>query len=81
MAELNVNVPVDPRPVLVTVSDRCFGELSYTVEPCRTIVETDFDTLYFVAATVIGIAGNTIRVAFSDTGKLDTLAMSGFRYD
>jgi hypothetical protein len=66
MTQLDVNVPVNPGPVLVTVSDWSLGELPDTVQPCLTIVKTDLNTLYFVTTSIIGVAGNAIRMALFD---------------
>jgi hypothetical protein len=66
MTQLDVDMPVNPSPVFVTMSYWSFGELSDTVQPSFAIVETNFDSLYFVTTSIIGIAGNAISVALFD---------------
>jgi hypothetical protein len=66
MAQFDVDVPVDPGPVLVTMSHRSLGELSDTVQPVFTIVETDLNSLYLVTTSIVGITGNAISVTLLD---------------
>jgi hypothetical protein len=66
MAQFDVDVPVDPGPVLVAMSHWSFGELSDAVQPVFTIVETDLNSLYLMTASIVGIAGNAISVALLD---------------
>jgi hypothetical protein len=66
MTQLDIDMPVNPSPVLVTVSDWSLGELPDTVQPCLTIVKTDLNSLYFVTTSIIGVAGNAIRMALLD---------------
>lgn len=66
VAQFNVDVPVDPGPVLVAMSHWSFGELSDAVQPSCTIVKTDLDSLYLMTTSVIGISGNTISVTLFD---------------
>jgi hypothetical protein len=66
MAQFDVDVPVNPSPVLVAVSHWSFGELSDTVKPVFTIVKTDLNSLYLMTTSIVGIAGNAISVALLD---------------
>ena len=66
MTQFNVDIPVNPGPVLVAVSHWGFGELSDAVQPGLTIVKTDLDSLYLVTTSIVGISGNTIRMTLLD---------------
>ena len=81
MTQLNVDVPVNPRPVFVAVSYWGFGELSDTVQPSCTIVETNLDSLYLMTTSIVGIAGDAIGMALLDIRELNTLTMARFGYD
>jgi hypothetical protein len=63
MAQFDVDVPVDPSPVLVAVSHWSFRELSNTVQPVFTIVKTDLNSLYLVTTSIVGIPSDAISVA------------------
>lgn len=67
---------MNPGPVLLTVSNGSFRELSDAVQPRLTIVETDLDSLHLVAASIVSIASNTIRMALLDIRYPDALTMS-----
>jgi hypothetical protein len=66
MAQLDIDVPVDPGPILVAVSDWSLGELSDTIQPSLTVVETYLDSLYLMTTSIVGIAGNAISRALLD---------------
>jgi hypothetical protein len=66
MAQLDIDVPVDPGPILVAVSDWSLGELSDTIQPSLTVVETYLDSLYLMTTSIVGIAGNAIGRALLD---------------
>lgn len=72
----DVDVPVNPGPILLTMSDWSLWELSDTVQPCLTIVETDFDSLHLMTTSIISIASNAIRVALLDIRHPDALTVS-----
>lgn len=76
MTKLNIDIPVYPRPVLVSMPDRRFRKLSDTVQPCLAVVKADFHSLYFVTTAIVSIPCDTICVAFLDVGELNALAMS-----
>ena len=79
--KFDVNVPVDPGPVLLAMSDWCFRELSDTVQPRLTIVETDFDSLHLVTTSIISIASDAIRMALLDIRYPNALTVSRFGND
>jgi hypothetical protein len=66
MAQFDVDVPMNPGPVLVTVSHWSFRELSDAVQPVFAIVKTYLNSLYLVTASIVGIAGNAVGVALLD---------------
>jgi len=66
VTQFNIDVPMNPGPVLMAVSYWSFGELSDTVQPSCAIVQTDLDSLYLMTTSVIGISGNTISVTLFD---------------
>jgi hypothetical protein len=66
MAQLDIDVPVYPGPILVAVSDWSLGELSDTIQPSVTVVETYLDSLYLMTTPIVGIAGNAISRALLD---------------
>lgn len=67
---------MNPGPILLPVSNGGFRELSDTVQPCLAIVETDFNSLYLVATSIISIASNAIRMALLDIRYPDALTVS-----
>jgi hypothetical protein len=81
MTKFNIDVPVNPGPVFMPVSHWRLGELSDTVEPSCTIVETDLDSLYLMTTSIVGIAGDAIGMALLDIRELNTLTMARFGYD
>lgn len=81
MRQFDVNVPVDPGPVLLAMSDWSFGKFSDAVQPCLTVVETDFDSLHLMTTSIISIPSNAISVTLLDTSHRDTLSMSRFCND
>jgi hypothetical protein len=62
MSQLDIDVPVNPSPVLMTVSDRSLGELSDTVQPSLAIVKTDLNSLYLMTTSIVSISGNAISM-------------------
>jgi hypothetical protein len=66
MAQFDVDVPVDPGPVLVAVSHWSFGKLSDAVQPVFAIVKTNLHSLYLMATSIVGITGNAISMALLD---------------
>jgi hypothetical protein len=48
------------------VSDWSLGELSDTIQPSLTVVETYLDSLYLMTTSIVGIAGNAISRALLD---------------
>jgi len=66
VAQFNIDVPMNPGPVLVAMSHWSFGELSDAVQPSCAIVETDLDSLYLMTTSVIGIPGDTISMTLFD---------------
>lgn len=76
VGHFDINVPVNPGPVFMAMSDWSFGEFSDAVQPCLTVIKTDFNSLHLVATSVIGVASNTVGLTLLDAGHPNALAMS-----
>ena len=78
---LNVDVPVQPRPELVAMAYWRVGKTADAVEPGGATIERYLHALDFVTAAVVGVAGNAVRLARPRVSGRDPLSLGGFDDD
>lgn len=76
MCHLDIDMPVQPRPDLVSMSDRRLWELAYTVQPCLAIIKRNYHALDFVTAAIVCVSSGAICLTPPRCCKWYFLALS-----
>lgn len=60
-----LNMPIQPFPEFAAMANLCIEKLAYTKKPGFAIVQRDFNTLDFVATSIVPTIDGFMRVALS----------------